>query len=95
MLLYTLEPAEVKGVNVEQEAPEDDFSGPEHPGEELNLSEIIDITVNTIPNGMYECGSAVHTSHGLTCLHEAVRDFLVTNLLVVLLQTPACPRVWC
>lgn len=50
-------PAETKGVNVEQEEPEEDFSHPEDPDEELNLSEVIDITVNTkssqIPDGAY------------------------------------------
>ncbi|XP_028989660.1 acyl-CoA-binding domain-containing protein 4 [Betta splendens] len=48
---------ELKDGNVEQEEPEDDFSHPEDPDEELNLSEIIDIAVNTIPNdsGVSEC----------------------------------------
>lgn len=35
------------------EEPEEELSYPEDPDEELNLSEVLDLTVYTIPNGKY------------------------------------------
>ncbi|KAF3691476.1 Acyl-CoA-binding domain-containing protein 4 [Channa argus] len=53
---------EMKGKDEAQKKPEENSSHPEHPDQEPNLSEVIDLTTNTLPNDSGICDGLVLTS---------------------------------